>query len=88
MLFIMVIHLFVETKKLERQVDADQESIANLVEQVQEKQQGQIQQLTEQVHDEHSLTLYQMAGTFTIFTCLLTAFHMTSHVREYHQPVV
>ena len=41
-----------------------------------------------QVENNHSLTLYQMAGTFTLITCLLTMFHMSTHLRNYHEPIV
>jgi len=31
---------------------------------------------------------YQLAGTFTLLTCLLTIFHMASHIRNMYEPIV
>ena len=40
------------------------------------------------MENNHSLTLYQMAGTFTLITCVLTTFHMSTHLRNYNEPIV
>lgn len=42
----------------------------------------------QKVESNHSLTLYQMAGTFTLITCVMTMFHMSTHLRNYHEPIV
>ena len=32
--------------------------------------------------------VYQLAGTFTLLGCLISMWHMTSHLRAFHQPFV
>jgi len=44
--------------------------------------------LSDKGDKEQNLTLYQMAGTFTLLASLLTMFHMSSHLRAFHQPIV
>ena len=62
------------------------QAIETLKVQVQEKQEGQIQQLNAAVEQEHDLTLGALAGTFTLLTCLISLFHMSSHLRNFIQP--
>ena len=87
-LSIVVIALFVQLQVLTGIVKQEQDQINDLQEQVQNQQAGQIEELTHQVEQEHSLTLYQMAGTFTLLTSLLTMFHMSTHLRSYNEPIV
>lgn len=62
--------------------------LENVSNEVQDGQQQEIANLNEKVEKNESLTLIQMAGTFVLLTCLLTMFHMTSHLRNFHEPVV
>lgn len=32
--------------------------------------------------------IYQLAGTFTLLGCLISMWHMTNHIRNFHQPFV
>jgi hypothetical protein len=80
--------LFVQLQYVSFQLTKEQDELDQLQITVSEKTQDQIQVLTEKVDQEHSYTLYQMAGTFTLLTCLLTMFHMSSHLRNFHEPVV
>lgn len=70
-----------------KRIQAEDQKIADLLEQVQNQHDVQ-ENLNERVEQEHSLTLYQMAGTFTLLTCLLTAFHMTQHLGNFQEAVV
>lgn len=37
---------------------------------------------------ENSFMVYQLAGTFTLLTCLISMWHMTAHLRKFHEPNV
>ena len=87
-LSVVVTVLFVQVQFLTGAFKQNQKQMEDLLNRVQSQQQGQIEELSQQVENEHSLTLYQMAGTFTLLTCLLTMFHITMHIRNYHEPTV
>jgi len=40
------------------------------------------------VEKQHDLTIVHIAGTFTLLSCLVTTFHMTSHLRKMNQPII
>lgn len=87
-LAIAVTYLFWQVQALQTIVDNDQAAVEALREQVQTQQHEEIQQLSEEVKQEQSNSLYQAAGTFTILTCLLTMFHMSTHLQNMHEPMV
>lgn len=37
---------------------------------------------------ENSFMVYQLAGTFTLLSCLISMWHMTAHLRKFNQPTV
>lgn len=37
---------------------------------------------------ENSFMVYQLAGTFTLLSCLISMWHMTAHLRKFNQPVI
>lgn len=37
---------------------------------------------------ENSFMIYQLAGTLTLLSCLISMWHMTAHVRKMQEPVV
>jgi hypothetical protein len=86
-LTVVVISLALQIHWLKGQLDEEDEKIDAIVEQLKNQQNVQ-QNLNERVDQEHSFTIYQVAGTFTLLSCLLTAFHMTQHLSNYHEPVV
>ena len=86
-LSIVVVVLFVQLQILTSIVKQEQDQINDLQQQVQHQQAG-TEELSEKVEQEHSLTLYQMAGTFALLTSLLTMFHMSTHLRNYNEPFV
>jgi Organic solute transporter Ostalpha len=77
----------IQLHAVEQQLAIDETDIATLKEQVANQHQNQ-QDLNQRVEQEHSLTLYQMAGTFTLLTCLITAFHITQHLSNFNEAVV
>jgi len=87
-LAIAVTYLFWQVQALQTIVNNDQATVEALREQVQTQQHEEIQQLSEEVKQEQSNSLYQAAGTFTILTCLLTMFHMSTHLQNMHEPMV
>lgn len=68
-------------------MSTDEKLIHDLQDQL-ETQQASQQHLNQRVNKEHSFTLYQLAGTFTLLTCLITMFHMTQHLSNWNEPVI
>lgn len=87
-LAVFVGFMFLQLQYITYQLSENQKMITSLAEQVNTQQQGEIQNLNERVQQTQSLSVLQMAGTFVLLTCLLTMFHMASHLRHYHEPVV
>lgn len=87
-LCVVIFFLGTQVQSMTGQLNEEEEEISMLKHQVENQQATQIQELTQQVEDQHSYTIYQMAGTFTLLTCLLTMFHMVSHLRSFHEPLV
>lgn len=82
------IALLLQVQWLFVELNQQNELISQLQIQVQTKQQDQIQQLTQQVQKNQSWTILQMAITLTLLTGLITTFHMTTHLRNYAQPII
>jgi hypothetical protein len=87
-LSVLVGFMFVQLQYVTYEVNQDRKTIAALSDQVNTQQADQIEVLDQKIETNESLTIFQMAGTFVLLTCLLTMFHMTSHLRNYHAPVV
>lgn len=80
--------IFFQLQYVHMKLNEQSERIDELVKQVQENQSHQIDQLNQKVEQNQSLALYQMAGVFVVLVCLLTMFHMSSHLRHYNEPIV
>lgn len=90
-MFFQVQYLNYKMTNLSSQLNREEmrlKKLENISYAVQDGQQQEISNLNEKVEKNESLTLIQMAGTFVLLTCLLTMFHMTSHLRNFHEPVV
>jgi hypothetical protein len=87
-LAVFVGFMFVQLQYITYQLNVDRAKIEALTEQVNTQQQSEIQNLNEKVQQTQSMGVIQMAGTFVLLTCLLTMFHMASHLSNYHEPVV
>jgi ElaB/YqjD/DUF883 family membrane-anchored ribosome-binding protein len=65
-----------------------QNSINSQVNSVQATLSSYIRTTQDQFSTENSFMVYQLAGTFTLLGCLISMWHMTSHLRNFHQPFV
>ncbi len=83
-----LVFLLLQVQWLNVELQQQNDVIENLQIQVQTKQQDQIQQLTQQVQKNQSYTIFQMGITLTLLTGLITMFHMTTHLRNYAQPII
>ena len=45
-------------------------------------------EVQKQVEVQRDFTIINIAGTFTLLSCLVTMFHMTAHLRKMNQPFV
>ena len=84
----MIAFLFVQLQYVSYRLNAEEKATAQLKLQVQNQTEGQIQELVTQVEQQKDYTVYQLAGTFTLLTCLLTTFHMVSHLRKLNEPFI
>lgn len=77
MLFIQLQAVSLAVASEQRQIDALKEQIASSTNEIQQ-----------QVEEQQDLTIINIAGTFTLLSCLVTMFHMTAHLRKMNQPFV
>ncbi|KAL7505525.1 hypothetical protein ACHAXN_002996 [Cyclotella atomus] len=76
--------LFLQTQAISLRLANQQRQIDSLQSQLQSTS----QHMQHEVEQAKDLTVLHMAGTFTLLTCLLTTFHMTTHLRKMNQPAV
>jgi hypothetical protein len=65
-----------------------QNEINTQVQSVQTTLSTYIRTTQDQFSTENSFMVYQLAGTFTLLGCLISMWHMTNHLRSFHQPVI
>jgi hypothetical protein len=87
-LAVMVTWIFFQLQFVNFTLKQESDRIDDLLKQIQESQTQEIDQLTQKVDKNQSLALYQLAGIFLVLTCLLTMFHMSTHLRNYNEPIV
>ena len=85
-LIALAVQEYPKIEELESQVEADQAQIANLEHEVREKQETQIQEIQQEVAEEQQFNFLSLAGVFTLLTCLISMFHMSSHLSKMNQP--
>eukprot|EP00804_Cyclotella_cryptica_P029207 CCRYP_011648-RA/>CCRYP_011648-RA protein AED:0.06 eAED:0.06 QI:253/1/1/1/0.75/0.6/5/458/777 len=73
---------------IDESVTAAQNEIHGQVALVQANLATYIRTTQDQFSTENSFMVYQLAGTFTLLGCLISMWHMTSHLRSFHQPFV
>ena len=78
------VFFFLQLQAVTYQVASNKNQITELQYQL-EYQASETQSVNEKVEKEHTLTIIHMAGTFVLLTCLVTTFHMTAHLRRFHQ---
>jgi hypothetical protein len=80
-------HELTETiQTLNTTVDAAEHEISNQVTKVKRDVEQYVITTQDQFSMENSFMVYQLAGTFTVLSCLISMWHMTQHLRKLHQP--
>ncbi len=87
-LTMLVLYEMNQVQNLQAAVEKDLATITALQNEVREKQEGRIEQLHQEVQQEHNLTFLTLAGIFTLLTCLISMFHMSSHLQRMNQPII
>ena len=75
-------------KTLDQTVKQAESEIQTQVESVKEDFQQYVISTQDQFSMENSFMVYQLAGTFTLLSCLISMWHMTAHLRKLKQPVI
>lgn len=75
-------------KSIDETVEKAQNEIHAQVALVQDNLSKYIRTTQDQFSTENSFMVYQLAGTFTLLGCLISMWHMTSHLRSFRQPFV
>lgn len=73
---------------IDRTVKVAQEEIGAEVIEVRKRVDQYKGETQSQFEIENNFMLYQLAGTFTLIGGLITMWHVTSHLRNFHNPVV
>lgn len=87
-LVVIVLYEFTRVNKLEQELSAEQNQLDALQEVVKEKQEYQIKELNNEVEKQQTYTNYMLSGTFTLLTCLVSMFHMSTHLSKMNQPMI
>jgi ElaB/YqjD/DUF883 family membrane-anchored ribosome-binding protein len=67
--------------------DAEQQ-ITEQVDKVKKDFEQYVLKTEDQFSMENSFMVYQLAGTFTLLSCLISMWHMSAHLRKLNQPVI
>lgn len=73
---------------LSKTVDDAETEISDQVERVKKDVEQYVLTTQDQFSLENSFMVYQLAGTFTLLSCLISMWHMTAHLRKMNQPDV
>ncbi len=88
LLIALAMEEYPKIEALEAELEDEEAEMESLQEEVREKQQGQIQELNQQVADEQQFNFLTLAGTFTLITCLISMFQMSMHLQKMNQPKI
>jgi hypothetical protein len=80
------VQLNVTLERLSATVDKAEEEISEEVEKVKKDVEQYVLTTQDQFSMENSFMVYQLAGTFTLLSCLISMWHMTAHLRRMNQP--
>ena len=83
-LSVVSVILFIQLQAVSLQVASEQKQLDELRKTI-EQSNSEIQI---QVEKQKDLTIVNIAGTFTLLSCIVTMFHMGSHTRNLNQPFV
>ena len=74
--------------ELSKTVQQAEQEISDQVEKVKKDVEQYVVTTQDQFSMENSFMVYQLAGTFTLLSCLISMWHMTAHLRKMQQPDV
>ena len=75
-------------QELSTTVDQAEAEISQEVEKVKKDVEQYVVTTQDQFSMENSFMVYQLAGTFTVLSCLISMWHMTAHMRKMNEPDV
>ena len=75
-------------QQLSTTVDQAEQEISQEVEKVKKDVEQYVVTTQDQFSMENSFMVYQLAGTFTLLSCLISMWHMTAHMRKMNEPDV
>lgn len=75
-------------QELSETVTRAEKEISDEVEKVKKDVEHYVVTTQDQFSMENSFMVYQLAGTFTLLSCLISMWHMTAHLRKLNQPNV
>ncbi len=75
-------------KTLDQTVKTAENQITEQVETVKKDFEQYVVRTEDQFSMENSFMVFQLAGTFTLLSCLISMWHMTAHLRKLKQPVI
>jgi hypothetical protein len=73
---------------LEESVADAEREITNSVKEVKKEYEEFERATSDQFSMENSFMIWQLAGTFTLLSCLISTWHMSAHFRKFNQPQV
>jgi len=73
---------------LEQTVSNAEQEISDNVQQVKNSYEEFQRATNDQFSMENSFMIWQLAGTFTLLSCLISMWHMSAHLRELNQPII
>lgn len=74
--------------ELNSSVEGAERQISDQVDKVKKDVEQYVMTTQDQFSMENSFMIYQLAGTFTVLSCLISMWHMTAHLRKLNQPDV
>mmetsp|Transcript_34767 Transcript_34767/g.52091 ORF Transcript_34767/g.52091 Transcript_34767/m.52091 type:complete len:465 (-) Transcript_34767:1284-2678(-) len=83
-LSIVSVLLFIQLQAVSLQVASEQKQIDELKKTIEQS----TSDIQVEVQEQKDLTVVNIAGTFTLLSCIVTMFHMTSHLKKMNQPFV
>mmetsp|Transcript_21769 Transcript_21769/g.33227 ORF Transcript_21769/g.33227 Transcript_21769/m.33227 type:complete len:323 (+) Transcript_21769:194-1162(+) len=83
-LSIVSVLLFIQLQAVSLQVASEQKQIDELKKTIEQS----TSDIQVEVQEQKDLTVVNIAGTFTLLSCIVTMFHMSSHLKKMNQPFV
>lgn len=74
--------------KINRTITDAEKEISGQVNKVKKDFEQYVVKTEDQFSMENSFMVYQLAGTFTLLSCLISMWHMSAHLRKLNQPVI